>query len=154
MLFHASDENSEPTIAAPNAAARERPESSPAGPAPPAAPGSGAAANGSARLARATSRSAPTSTPIPITAARATVLLTVKAFWIRRPWRRPAALTAVSPAMLAMPRTCAALTSSGPSVARTFDVEKNGTSCAVNFANATPTAAIVPVWITRKKVQP
>jgi hypothetical protein len=32
--------------------------------------------------------------------------------------------------------------------------ESEGTNTAVNRANATATAAIVPVWITMKRVQP
>ena len=41
-----------------------------------------------------------------------------------------------------------------PRSARIFCADTHGTKTPRNFPNATATAAMVPVWITRKSVQP
>ena len=56
--------------------------------------------------------------------------------------------------MLTMARTWAAEIFRPRTVQRTWRSLNQGTSRPVNLANATPTAAMVPVWMTRKVVQP
>ena len=86
--------------------------------------------------------------------ASAAALARVKAFWMALPPLSPRRLTPVSKHRRAMARSWAEDTSSGPRVKRTFVSPNQGRSTAVYLAKATQTAAMVPVCMTRNKVQP
>ena len=97
---------------------------------------------------------APTMKPSRMSPDRATVLVTVKKPWIVFPVRRPRMLREVRTTMLAMARSWAAEIFSPRTVQRMCFSLNQGMMRPVNLAKATPTAAIVPVWMTRKVVQP
>ena len=56
--------------------------------------------------------------------------------------------------MLIIATSRCAVRVTNPARQRTVDSPSTGRRTAVNFAKATATAAIVPVWMTRKSVQP
>ena len=86
--------------------------------------------------------------------ASATVLVTVKTPWIIFPVRSPRMLRAVRTMMQAMARSWAAVIFSPRTVSRTCFSLNQGMRRPVNLAKATQIAAMVPVWMTRKVVQP
>ena len=107
-----------------------------------------------ARLALTATAFAPTMKPSRMSPDRATVLVTVKTPWIVLPVRTPRMLRYVRTMMLAMARTWAAVIFRPRTWVRTCFSLNQGMISPVNLAKATPTAAIVPVWMTRKVVHP
>ncbi len=90
----------------------------------------------------------------------ARVFAEVKIFWMYLPQFRPRVFAAVRNAISRMAKNCCqerltAYFSEIP-IGATIQArgETAGTSTPRNRAKATATAAIVPVWITRKSVQP
>ena len=149
-LFHASIAKSEPTIAAPITGHR-------AAVMPPAGQ------KWSPKLAATAAAFRPTVSPSRISPASAAVLIAVSDVWITAAVLTPRTLIHVSTAMEAIARmrcgdspTVIAPIGGGKTIVppRNTSGESAGKSTAVKRANATATAAIVPVWITTNSVQP
>ena len=147
-LFQASLEKSDPTIAAPTTGSI----ASPHGFAPQKVSKFIAEIAGCRKMNR----------PRTMSATSAPTLATVNTVWIAAPSRTPRMFTKVRNAIIttATSRWFERPSSmvppgrfSEPSLRKTSGVT-DGTSTARNFANATATAAMVPVWITVKRVQP
>jgi hypothetical protein len=151
-LFHASLEKSDPTSAAPKASTSA--ESSGIDPTNWPGPKLAAIASGFRPIVR----------PSRTSAASAPVLTTVNVVWTILPSRTPRRLIHVkthmetsatrrwgeSPASTAP--TEMAKSSRGNQAKRSGPID--GTRTPRNRPNATATAAIVPVWMTRKRVHP
>src|SRR5438270_25572 len=86
-------------------------------------------------------------------ATSAATLTAVSAFWVRVPAARLVVLVAVSTAITAIARSWIEEIRRDPNET-SASPETAGTSTPVNRANATATAAIVPVWITVNIAQP
>ena len=84
----------------------------------------------------------PTASPNTTSASNEPTLVAVKTFCTSLPVRSPLQFAAVSKTTIAMARPCCAETENGPT---RIAVSNTGTSVAVNFPNATATAAMVPV---------
>jgi hypothetical protein len=154
MLFQASAAKSEPTIEAPRAPSSARPASGSTEVTTPAETCVQLARQKSLKLAAMACALRPSASPSVMRPSTATVLVSVKTFWITRPPWRPRRLTAVSRTMLAMATTRPAVTWKSPASNSTTFSPSAGTSTAVNLAKAMATAAMVPVWITVNRVQP
>jgi hypothetical protein len=147
-LFHASLENSDPTIAAPITGSTARLQS----PVPQNAPKLAAATSGRRKIVR----------PRRTSAASAPTLATVKLVWIAAPSRTPRIFTAVSRATMTIATTrCGDRPSwiRPPGIANEPRSRKtsgviDGQSTPRKRPNATATAAIVPLWITVNSVHP
>jgi hypothetical protein len=88
--------------------------------------------------------------PATINPNRAKVFAIVNTFCTIAPVRTPSVFTHVKNTTTPIPVNCS-VCKNGRIL---FPGEIHGTNTPANFANATPTAAIVPVCITRKKVHP
>jgi hypothetical protein len=149
-LFQASLAKRDPTIAAPIIGSMARPQS----PVP----------QNLAKLAAATSGWRKNVNPPSTRAASAPIFATLKTVWMFAPSVTPLMLIAVSTAIISMATTrwgerpswiasAAPGRCSWPNGKKTSGVT-DGTSTPRKRANATATAAMVPVWITAKRVQP
>jgi hypothetical protein len=125
-LFQESDEKSEPTRATPRTRIAVRPSRPPA-------------QKFSPKLRATAASLRPTKNAAPMRPSSAPVLATVKMFWTRAPVRSPRVFSQVRKMMRAM---------------ATAFCGRSGRKTPRNLAKATATAAMVPVWITVKKVQP
>jgi len=147
-LFQASIEKSAPTMAAPITGQNES-GMPPSGKKP--AP----------KLVATTSGFRASTAPSTIRAPKVAALMAVRVVWRKAAVRTPRTLIQVSSAIepIANRRWGETPTSMGPLgsrsvVPRNTSGDSAGTNTAVNRAKATATAAMVPVWITRNKVQP
>ena len=150
MLFQASLENRDPTIAAPMAASRPIPMSGVRAPSADVR----RASQKESRFAATVDWLRPSTIATTISPINAAVLAMVKTFCITLPPWIPRRFTAVSRTMLAMAISCAALILRPAAVNRVTCSPREGKRTEVNLAKATATAAIVPVWITMNRVQP
>ena len=153
MLFHESEENSEPVMAMPMAITRALPLMGTASALTPGA-GERVAVQKSAKLACTASWFTPSAMPKMISNASAMSLVLPSTFWMSLPVRTPWALRAVMPTIRMMASSCTLLNSKLPALNSKFFTLKNGTSTPVNLAKATATAAMTPVWMTKNSVQP
>jgi len=105
----------------------------------------------------------PTVMPSTISPASAAVLIAVSDVWMNAAVRTPRTLIHVSSTIdrIAKMRCGDSPTAMGPMgsgnlivVPRKTSGDRDGTRTEVNRANATATAAMVPVWITTNSVQP
>ena len=143
-LFHASLEKSDPTMATPRAPRSAKPASGSTEILPDATRVVAAFQN-VFRFPRKTPSEIPAASPRAISAISAIVLAVVNVFWIHFPPTMPRVLMNVRTATLSMATSLWAVSFTGPAWKSTFVSPSPGKSTAVNFANATPTAAIVPV---------
>ena len=86
--------------------------------------------------------------------ASAAILASVKTFWTILPVRSPVVLDHVNNNSTPTATKVAGVSLNRPKLARTWVSESCGARTPRNFANATATAAMVPVWMTRNRVQP
>src|SRR5262249_44190366 len=103
----------------------------------------------------------PSARPSTISAASDSTLTDVSTVWISAATRTPRTLIHVSAAIdaIASMRCADKPTAIGPLgrstvVPTNTSADRAGTNTAVNFANPTATAAIVPVWMTVNSVHP
>jgi hypothetical protein len=152
MLFHASEENSDPTMAAPKVISNAR--LSPASPrnCPPP------------KLAETVAESLRPSRGTIASRARAATLVIVNRFCVHLAALMPRVLSQVRTAITRIAtRRCEVIETSRPPPSgppkstigtSRWDGETQGQRTPRNFAKATATAAMVPVWITRNSVHP
>ena len=139
-MFQASDEKSGPTIAPPTSIRKGRV--------------TGVSPHRLLKLAETASAFLATKRPRTMRVASAATLAEVNRFWTIFPSRSPRLFDHVSRAITAMATTRCVDSETVPAWRSAFSADTQGTSTPRNLAKATATAAIVPVWITRKRVQP
>src|SRR5262249_502450 len=139
-LFHASEEKSGPTIAPPTNIRNPRER--------------GVFPHKLCMLELTASVFRATKSPRVISVASAVILAKEKRFWTIFPSRTPRLFDHVSRAMTAIATSRCVDRETGPTCARVYSADTQGTTTPRNLAKATATAAIVPLWMTRKRVQP
>ncbi len=151
-LNHASLEKSEPTMATAIAGSIIAPATSRTDTTAPPECATHRAVQKPFRFAANTSLPRPVAIPAAMSPARASTLAAVNESCTSFPARIPLAFMNVRIAIEDIATACWPPTLNGPRANMSADIA--GARTALNLAKAMATAAMVPVWITRKRVHP